>query len=91
MSLTGAAGAAGDGVNDRLLLSKARQIDTMVSRFMRTTDVIERRDIIAKCEAVVEEVNALLEQQGVKTDEQKRALNVFREAQRYFKANCTKP
>lgn len=91
VSLTGAAGVAGDGVNDRLLLSKARQIDTMVSRFMLTTDVIERRDIIAKCEAVVEEVNALLEQQGVKTDEQKRALNVFREAQRYFKANCTKP
>ena len=91
VSLTGTAGVGGDGVNARMLLTKARQLDNMVSRWMLTNDVIERRDIIAKGEAVIQEVDALVSQQGIKTDEQRRALDVFRQAQQFFKTNCTKP
>ncbi len=91
VSLTGAAGVGGDGVNARMLLTKARQLDNMVSRWMLTSDVIERRDIIAKGEAVIQEVDALVSQQGIKTDEQRRALDVFRQAQQFFKTNCTRP
>ncbi|MBO7419397.1 MAG: hypothetical protein J6U14_10770 [Bacteroidaceae bacterium] len=81
----------GDGVSARLLLVKARQIDGYVSRWLLTKDVIERRDIIAKCEGVIGEVNELVSLQGIKTDEQRRALNVFREAQQYYKTNCVMP
>ena len=91
VSLTGAAGVAGDGVNARLLLVKARQIDNLVSRWLLSNDTIERRDIITKCEEVIAEVDALVKQQGIKTAEQRNAFNVFREAQQYYKINCSKP
>ena len=80
----------GDGVNARLLLAKAKQIDGLVSRYMLSSDAIERRDIINSCNTVIDEVDGLLKTQGVKTEEQRRALNVFREAQQYYKTNCMK-
>jgi hypothetical protein len=80
----------GEGVNDRLLLSRARQIDTSVSRWLMTSDPIERRDIVSKVEGIIKSVNESVAQQGVYTPEQRQALSVFREAERYYKNNCLK-
>ncbi|MCR4766206.1 MAG: hypothetical protein K5856_08565 [Bacteroidaceae bacterium] len=77
-----------EGVDPHLLLSKAHQIDNLVSRWLLTGDIIERRDIIASCDAIVAEIDELVNTHGIMNDEQRQALNVFREAQQYFKNNC---
>ena len=83
-------GMLGEGVNERMLLSKARQIDNSVSRWLMSNDPIERRDIIQNVEAIIKSVNADVSSQGVYTTEQRQALSVFREAERYFKNNCNR-
>lgn len=80
----------GDGINANLLLSKARQIDSSVARWLLSTDPIERRDIILRIEDLIKTTNATISSEGIKTPEQKQALSVFREAERYFKNNCQK-
>lgn len=83
-------GMLGEGVNERMLLSKARLIDTSVSRWLMSNDPIERRDIIQNIENLIKSVNADVSSQGVYTTEQRQALSVFREAERYFKNNCNR-
>ena len=88
-SNAGGKGIIGDaGVSPKLLLSKARQIDTSVARWLLSTDPIERRDIITNVEDIIKSTNATVTSEGVWTPEQKQALSVFREAERYFRNNC---
>ena len=81
-------GLLGEGVSDKTLLSKARQIDVSVSRWLMSNDPIERRDIILNVEEIIRSINTAVATQGVYTAEQREALRVFREAERYFKNNC---
>lgn len=87
-SSSGNAIAGGEGVSAKLLLNKARQIDAFVSRWLMSNDIIERRDIIQQCESTIQSVNAAVKEQGVRTTEQQQALNVFREAVRYYQSKC---
>ena len=79
-------GLLGEGVNDKM--SKARQIDSSVSRWLLSKDPLERRDIILNVEDIIKNINAAVSSQGIYTPEQREALRVFREAERYFKNNC---
>lgn len=79
---------AGAGISAKMLLAKARQIDEAVSRYLLSADPIERRDIIFQTESTIKTVHSAIESQGVYTTEQRQALSVFREAERYFKNNC---
>ena len=81
---------AGDGVSARLLLTKARQIDAAVARYLLSTDPIERRDIIFQTENTIKTVHQSISSQGVYTTEQRQAVQVFREAERYFRNNCNR-
>lgn len=81
---------AGDGVNARMLLTRARQIDAAVSRYLLSTDPIERRDIILQTENIIKTVHTTIDNQGIYTAEQRQALSVFREAERYFRNNCNR-
>jgi len=81
-------GMMGEGVNDRMLLAKARVIDSSVARWLLSTDPVERRDIIQNVEDVIKTINDAVKSQGIYTKEQHEALSVFREAERYFKNNC---
>ena len=83
-------GAGGAGVNAKSLLSKARQIDAAVARWLLSSDPIERRDIILQCEGIIKDVNASVKSAGVYSAEQRKALSVFREAEQYFRKNCQK-
>ena len=84
----GAKALLGEGVSERMLLAKARQIDTSVARWLLSADPIERRDIITNVETIIKNVNAEVTSQGVYTVEQRQALAIFREAERYFRYNC---
>ena len=77
-----------EGISARLLLSRARQIDTAVARWLLSADPIERRDIVLRMEELIKTVNTAVSTQGVYSAEQRKALSVFREAERYFRMNC---
>jgi hypothetical protein len=79
---------AGAGISAKMLLAKARQIDEAVSRYLLSADPIERRDIIFQTESTIKTVHSAIESQGVYTTEQRQALSIFREAERYFNNNC---
>ena len=81
---------AGDGISSRMLLTKTRQIDAAVSRYLLSTDPIERRDIIFQTENTIKACNETINSQGVFTAEQRQAVQVFREAERYFRNNCNR-
>jgi hypothetical protein len=73
-----------------MLLAKARQIDEAVSRYLLSADPIERRDIIFQTETLIKTCNETIHSQGIYTTEQKQAVQVFREAERYFRNNCNR-
>ncbi|MBO4800475.1 MAG: hypothetical protein J5545_01260 [Bacteroidaceae bacterium] len=77
--------AVGGGTIDATnICSRARQIDELVGRWLLTTDEIERRDIKAQCAKILKDTNALIRIRGMQTEEQRRAVKVFREAERYY-------
>ena len=84
----GGAGGAAGGLSAKILLAKARQIDASVARWMLSDDPIERRDLIVKCQGIIKDVNDAVGSQNLPTAEQREALAVFREAERYFKNIC---
>lgn len=71
-----------------ILLSKARQIDKMVSRWLVSTDLIERRDMEEQCENLISEVNAMIGRNSGHTPEQREAIATFRAAERYYQRTC---
>ena len=81
-------GMMGEGINDRSVLAKARQIDSSVAKWLLSADPIERRDIIMGIEDIIKSVDASVSSQGVYTKEQREALSVFRAAVRYYRNNC---
>ena len=78
------AGPVSEGVSASVLLSRARQIDAFVSRWLLSVDPVERRDIIRQVDNIIKTVNAAVFSQGVRTSEQRGALSVFREAENYY-------
>ena len=82
--------SGGEGLSSRSLLTKARQIDAAVSRYLLSNDPVERRDIIIQTENIIKTCNESIYSQGVYTAEQKQAVQVFREAERYFRNNCNR-
>ena len=90
-SVNGGITVGQEGVSAKLLHNRARQIDAMVTRWLISNDPIERRDIIKQCDSIIQGVKELLTKQGgARTSEQLRALEVFREAEQYYRLKCGK-
>ena len=90
-SVNGGITVGQEGVSAKLLHNRARQIDAMVTRWLISNDPIERRDIIKQCDSIIQGVKDLLTKQGgARTSEQLRALEVFREAEQYYRLKCRK-
>lgn len=71
-----------------ILMSKARQIDRLVSRWLVSTDSMERHDLEAQCEKLISEVNTMIGKSGGHTPEQRDAIAMFRAAERYYQNTC---
>lgn len=71
-----------------ILLSKARQIDKMVSRWLISADPMERHDLEVQCENLISEVNAMIGKNSGHTPEQREAIATFRSAERYYRNTC---
>ena len=90
-SVNGGITVGQEGVSAKLLHNRARQIDAMVTRWLISNDPIERRDIVKQCDSIIQGVKDLLTKQGgARTSEQLRALEVFREAEQYYRLKCGK-
>lgn len=72
----------------KILVSKAREIDKMVSRWLISNDPIERNDIVARCKSIIEDVNTIYGNQVGRTAEQQQSIAIFRAAEQYFKKTC---
>jgi hypothetical protein len=71
-----------------ILMSKARQIDKMVSRWLISSDPVERHDLATQCESLISEVNAMIGKSSGHTAEQREAIATFRAAERYYQKTC---
>lgn len=71
-----------------ILMSKARQLDKYVSRWLISTDPMERHDLETQCENLISEVNAMIGKSSGHTPEQRQAIATFRAAERYYKSTC---
>jgi len=71
-----------------ILMSKARQIDRMVSRWLISADPMERRDLESQCENLITEVNAMIGKNSGRTAEERQAIATFRAAERYYQNTC---
>lgn len=86
-----ASGAGGPNVSPddlKVLMVKARQIDQTVSRWLISTDPIERQDLITDAQSNIKSGNEIIGGRTGITVEQKRAINLFRAAERYFNRTC---
>ena len=72
----------------KILVSKAREIDKMVSRWLISNDPIERNDIVTRCKSIIEDVNTIYGNQVGRTAEQQQSIAIFRAAEQYFKKTC---
>ena len=84
----GAGGAGGEGISAKVILNKTRQIDALVSRYLLSSDPIERRDIIQQIESIIKSTNASVSGQRAYSTEQQKALNLYHEAVRYYQRRC---
>jgi hypothetical protein len=72
----------------KILVSKAREIDKMVSRWLVSSDPIEKNDLVKRCNDIIEEVNTVYGKHPGRTAEQQQSIAIFRAAERYFKKTC---
>ena len=72
-------------INAQTILSNARQIDRMVSRWLVSEDEIERADLIEQCQNVIKETSTLIEDNEGQTQEERHAITLFKKAEQYFK------
>ena len=89
--VVGVGGIGGPAVSQddlKVLVVKARQIDQIVSRWLVSTDPIERQDLINDAQNNIKSGNELLGGRSGVTAEQKRAVSLFRAAERYFNRTC---
>ena len=84
--LEGSGGMASEGIT--ILITKSRQIDRLVSRWLISVDPIERRDLETQCESLIAEMNALIGKRTGGTPEQRQAIATFRAAERYYQTTC---
>ena len=81
-------GAKGRVMNTKVVLSNARQIDQYVARWLRSNDEVERNDLKTQCQAIIKDTNLIIATGSTQTTEERKAINIFRQAERYFNKTC---
>lgn len=72
------------------VLSVARQIDNMVSRWMVSNDAVERHDLVRRCSELVQKTSVMIGNRRVRSAEHQRAIDLFRSAEKFFEKTCGK-
>lgn len=81
-------GATGEGVDAGFILTQARQIDETVSQWAVSQDKAQKADLKRRCRDIIAAVRAAIAQKGIRGEAQRRALQHFNEAIKYFQNTC---
>ena len=71
------------GVDPAVILKNVRIIDDNVSRYLLSSDPVERRDLVSDNEDLIGATEEIVRQNGLVDDSQKRAWAIFRKAVDY--------
>ena len=74
--------------NAKVIFANARQIDDMVARWLNSHDEIERSDLVNQCRSIIKDTDIVLKSGGALTPEERRAADLFRQAEKYFNKIC---
>lgn len=74
--------------NPAYLLAAAYQIDMKVSRWLLTTDPLERIDIIKYCNDKIADANLYVKRVGVRSKDMRDAYAVLQKAISYYQSTC---
>jgi hypothetical protein len=74
--------------NAKVVFANARQIDSMVSRWLTSRDELERADLVSQCRSIIKDTDIILKSGGILTPEERNAANIFRQAEKYFNKTC---
>lgn len=72
------------------IMGIAKIIDRNVARWLTTTDVVEKEELIKRSQILLDEVNRHLYMDVDLDANQQNAVDVFLKAEKYFKAICSK-
>lgn len=92
--VVGPVGIGGPGISPedlKALVVRARHIDETVSRWLVSTDPIERQDLINDAQNNVKSGKELIGGRSGVTAEQKKVIAIFHAAERYFNRTCLSP
>ncbi len=81
-------GPKGRAVNNKTILSNARQLDKMVARWLLSNDPIERKDISKQCDEIIKDTKTILSTGSTSTPEDRNAVTIFRKAEKYYNNTC---
>ncbi len=88
----GTAGATGGEVQQvldtRIILAAARQVDSTVARWLRSKDIMERRDLCQQCDNIIRNISKLISRNPGQNKEEQRAVQLFKQAQQYYNRTC---
>lgn len=73
------------GIDAKMLTDKSYQIDASVSRWLVSDDVIEKRDLKHFCEESIKSAYTAIQGCVAQDEEQKKALELFKKAEEYFR------
>lgn len=78
----------GKELDSKMVYSQARQLDKFVARWLVSKDDLEKKDLIQQCKGIIDDMNSILKQSVVVTEDEQKALNVYRQAEKYFRKTC---
>ena len=84
----GSLGAKGRAMNNKTILANARQMDTLVSRWLKSNDPIERADLTKQCQNIIKDTHVIIGGGSGTTEEERNAIKIFRKAETYFNNTC---
>ena len=51
-------------------------------------DELEKKDLVQQCKEIIDDMSSILQQSKVVTEDEQKALNVYRQAEKYFRKTC---
>lgn len=70
------------------ILGVARIVDNNVASWIVSSDVVEKEDLVKRCQLLIDDINQYLVEDVVMDEAQATAVSVFRKAENYFKVTC---
>ena len=76
------------GLDVKMIYAQARQLDNAVARWLVSKDELERQDLVSQCREMIQDVSTMIQRHKPSTPEEKNAVKVYNQAERYFKKTC---